>query len=538
MERGSSLDNEDDGQALSLDKLYPLPSKGVPLVLLPPAVTPVNPTSSDTAAARVLQRVLRHNREHHHAYIKNKWFHNHAAHHMVAIFALGASSQLIERAYGAYDNLTPAYESPESITDSNFVEHLGKERFYAAYVAYFSRYVMDHSPLEAFQHFFFSPAYNVRQPCNPCGATGQKKAKDPAMLSRLFSGLLHPFIHAAYGIEFGLPGQLAEGLAQAAVQRSEQNIFLPAHVFTELTNELEPKSGLVPDRDSHGRAYSGRCVFAVTPPKKYVHQYSATLKGVGPAVKALVREWEEDWLQGALCDADVEMRLVGMVEEVIWGNVIWFGVGGWTLRDENAGKAIDADFYVMHLVTSSIFLLTLILPSASTPSPTLLLLRQRLVLLRTYLAVSVSVYISRGRAQTPLPIEEFYVATQAHVVRVNRAGGVGISIPARDEHELAKTWESILSTAITHSDDHLPKMIRALAAFAARWGKRRASPGYYFAGHLPHSGRLDGTLFVRVAALVIDRFVRTTTTTSAVMSWALGEGEGEGGWDNISGDLP
>ena len=31
------------------------------------------------------------------------------------------------------------------------------------------------------------------------------------MLNRLLAGLVHPFIHLAYGYEFGLPGQVAEG---------------------------------------------------------------------------------------------------------------------------------------------------------------------------------------------------------------------------------------------------------------------------------------------------------------------------------------
>jgi hypothetical protein len=31
------------------------------------------------------------------------------------------------------------------------------------------------------------------------------------MLNRLMSVLLHPFIHIGYGLEFGIPGQVAEG---------------------------------------------------------------------------------------------------------------------------------------------------------------------------------------------------------------------------------------------------------------------------------------------------------------------------------------
>ncbi|KAH9994340.1 hypothetical protein BJV74DRAFT_915329 [Russula compacta] len=534
--------------APSLDILFPPP---IPRTLLPPGL------ASESSPARALLRVLRHNHEHHHAYIDSKWFHNHAAHHMLAIYALGCSAQRIERAYQAHNNLTPAYESPAPITDANFVEHLGKERFYAAYVAYFSRYLMDYSPLEVFQHFIFSPAYNIRSDLRH-GSTG-KKTKRPALLSRLFSGLLHPFIYTSYGIEFGIPGQLAEGLAQAAVQRSEQAVFLPCPTFSELGLEPDPYS-YGPDTSlalakrvnnsplfiprklplkhptfSFHRRIECDTVFAVRPPERYVHQYSATIKIVGPAVKALVKEWEERWLLDTQSDADVEARLVGMVEEVIWGNVIWFGVGGWALRGDT-GRAIDADFYVMHLVTSSIFLLVVVLPGGDSEPPRQLLpLKQRRLLLRTYLAVCASIYISRGRARTALPIAEFYDATHAHIAHCHLPPpplGVGCSYDdsrGGSYDELSGPWRSIISTAIAHPDEHLPKMIRALATFAARWGKRTTSARFPPApGQLRGSERLDGTLFLRVAALVVNRFV------PAADEQALKEA----GWDNQSGDLP
>lgn len=35
--------------------------------------------------------------------------------------------------------------------------------------------------------------------------------KQPQMVNRLFSGVLHPLIHAGHACEFGAPGMLAEG---------------------------------------------------------------------------------------------------------------------------------------------------------------------------------------------------------------------------------------------------------------------------------------------------------------------------------------
>jgi Questin oxidase-like len=35
--------------------------------------------------------------------------------------------------------------------------------------------------------------------------------RQPEMLNRFLDGLLHPMIHAGYGVEFGIPGIFAEG---------------------------------------------------------------------------------------------------------------------------------------------------------------------------------------------------------------------------------------------------------------------------------------------------------------------------------------
>jgi hypothetical protein len=42
-------------------------------------------------------------------------------------------------------------------------------------------------------------------------SAGKEGKKHPQMLNRLLAGLVHPFIHLAYGFEFGIPGQVAEG---------------------------------------------------------------------------------------------------------------------------------------------------------------------------------------------------------------------------------------------------------------------------------------------------------------------------------------
>ena len=56
---------------------------------------------------------------------------SHASHHVLAVYALGASAELVRDIY--YKThvpiLLPSLESPEPITEENFVEHLGDEKY-------------------------------------------------------------------------------------------------------------------------------------------------------------------------------------------------------------------------------------------------------------------------------------------------------------------------------------------------------------------------------------------------------------------------
>ena len=78
-------------------------------------------------------------------------------------------------------------------------------------------------------------------------------------------------------------------------------------------------------------------------------KYDAVVTKEGDTLTKLVSEWADEWLEGTHGDADVEKRLEGMVEEVVWGNAIWFGVGGWHARG-NAGRSYNADFFMCVLI--------------------------------------------------------------------------------------------------------------------------------------------------------------------------------------------
>jgi hypothetical protein len=137
--------------------------------------------------------------------------------------------------------------------------------------------------------------------------------------------------------------------------------------------------------------------------------YSDIVTNEGETLTELVSEWADEWLEDTRDDADIEKRLEGMVEEVVWGNVIWFGPGAWHARGDTS-RPFNPDFFVcvllflhvisvltlhsVHLVTSSIFLLTVVLRSEHAPYPPVSP-SSRLTLLKAYLATCAGWYIWR-----------------------------------------------------------------------------------------------------------------------------------------------
>ena len=105
-------------------------------------------------------------------------------------------------------------------------------RYYAAYLAFFSEYLREHTPNEALERFIFSSSFNFDPDLAAATAqdlrtAGKDGKRHPQMLNRLMSVFLHPFIHIGYGFEFGIPGQIAEGELRFSVFGSCFNTVSP-----------------------------------------------------------------------------------------------------------------------------------------------------------------------------------------------------------------------------------------------------------------------------------------------------------------------
>jgi hypothetical protein len=243
-----------------------------------------------------------------------------------------------------------------------------------------------------------------------------------------------------------------------------------------------------------------------------------------------LRAYAEMWAFDVADQEDVAKA----VDELAWLNSIIYGVGGMSGRKDNE-KAFNADFFLMHLVTSSIFLPSLVTSLYQN-------YRAQALLLRSYFAMSLMLYVGRGRPK--IDVAQFYSDTSwllpssgEDVIPGPQPSPFKRTLPDPESAE-ARTpnpWLSVVQTTLVHPNEHLCKMQRALAHFASLYGLREQ--GWFTslrrkqANMTTHRdkledaerclglGELDGTLFLRVAMLTAHR-----------LGW-MREGESEGGWD-------
>ncbi|KAI0085240.1 hypothetical protein BDY19DRAFT_896974 [Irpex rosettiformis] len=510
-----------------LDALFPHPGNvDIPNTAAKRVPGPVRQAGWTDESTQQARELLKDNHRRWHIFFNDKHFHNHASHHLLAIYAMGADSELLKAAYETHVVYQkPAFPPPEDkkidtiIDDSNWKDHLGDERYYQAYLAFWTAKLVDKSIsiTSVLEKYVFSKDANV--------VPG--KTKDaPMMLSRFLGGFLHPLIHCGYGVEFSLPGLIAEGIAQATGQRVEAAAAFPETLFeaSKLTGLGSHLANLVISakpagsrldaltilaRVSHDPAFAADKIGLPAPDDADENSIGRVIRVAGKRLLTYAEEWTSI-LTG---DHVTTEFLSGKYEEVVWMNTVIYATGGWAGRNqgEDKNKAFNADFFLMHLVTSAVFLPSFL----NTLSP-----HSASVLLKTYFTISLVLYVARGRPA--LPISSFYANTSANPTPPTSSSA---SLPAKDTltpHRAAPNpWLPIIQTTLVHPNEHLCKLQRALWHFADVYG---GSPKGRFVdategGGAIGLGELDGTLFVRAAGLTADR-----------MRW-MKEGQEQGDWD-------
>ncbi|KAI0366503.1 hypothetical protein BV20DRAFT_1055640 [Pilatotrama ljubarskyi] len=163
------------------------------------------------------------------------------------------------------------------------------------------------------------------------------------MLNRLLAGLLHPLIHAGYGLEFGLAGLLAEGLAQAATHPIDGAAIIPPALFSAVdAASLAEAPQCVPGAYSHpleehvNSKTNNAGTHALEIPRRVVRSDS-----FDPAPLDPHKTDPRSAFESAGC-VDAAEKLT----ELFWLNIVLYGVAGCGGRATSLTARMHADFFL------------------------------------------------------------------------------------------------------------------------------------------------------------------------------------------------
>ncbi|PYI12246.1 hypA-like protein [Aspergillus sclerotiicarbonarius CBS 121057] len=426
-------------------------------------------------SARVASEVLQDDMETHHVFFNQMGFHNHIPHHVLSIYALGASPEQIRAAYDS----NKSYQRPVLPVDEKvvqdmanagtFLKCLGNEKHYSDYLAFFQKQIEGKGVEKVLQEYLFS---------------GEEVAE--RMLVMLFggipplslcskwtdiSGLIHPFIHLGFGIEFNQPALVAEGLAQTAVHDEWTGplFFWPAEKAAGGVGKPGKKSML-------------QILEEIRADEKLAR--SARWEDSGRMENGVLKRAADEMIKYAAQFTVSEEQIEEKTAEII-NTVAYFASAA-----QRPDKQIKFDFFYLHGVTSSIFLSKIItLPFLDA--------RTKARLLEWTGRLDLMLYVAYGTAELRLDEITNYSAT--------------------------KSWDTIFaySTAQASDDGHLPKLVRAL-----KNGEQACCP---FEDRAEELGlKIKGDMWLKIANMVMD------STSGKRSLWVRGAGFDEA-WKDFGG---
>lgn len=367
------------------------------------------PPDSYNTASKLLQK----NHDDFHIYFNTGGFHNHIAHHLLTILALGATPSDIQFAYDSNAN----YQRPQFPVDKDLVTSMSDPKVFKKYLAN-ERYFHD------FEIFFRKDIEarngNWQAMLNEQLFGPSPQAQD--LLGRMFAGFYHPVIHLGFGIEFSQPAIIVEALAQAAIHDNWPEKFL-TQTFEKakkrLDNKEKPRSLL-----SILEAARKDSTVRDSPHESDGNKVrDGVLKRALPQVVDLCSQWT------VTPDAeDIRLKTAEMI------NFCAYFSGA--AQHASRKKAIKFDFFYMHCINASIFYSAFLRPQVTD-----WLDKEAHAKMLMYKAWSdIAMYVSRG---SPELFKDEITNYKPKVVG---------------------DWESIYKRVDSMEDDgHVSKLVRAMA---------------------------------------------------------------------------
>jgi len=285
-------------------------------------------------------------------------------------------------------------------------------------------------------------------------------------------------IHLGYGCEFNLPGMVVEGFGHTVAHSPSASVLTSESWFR---GPIKAKSNSTPSAlNILARVIADPDIPGIT--RDDSNMYDNSVQRFGEKVLSHIESWSPDF--------STKEGSRTALEEVIWVVTLMYAVGGSTRKEDGL---LNADFFFMHFVTSSMFLSSIFVHLKP---------KSQELLLRTYLGVCFAWYLARGKPR--LDIEAFF---QDSTTLKSLTGPAPLTGPSHDVPATTarspNPWAQIIQQAIVHPDDHLPKLQRTLAHYAQIYGNHEA--GHFQGCELKGAEKIDGTLFVRAANLTAFR---------------------------------
>lgn len=353
---------------------------------------------SEASTEAVAKLILQDAREHD-AFINEGGFHNHIIHAVLAQYSFGASAAHLESWYAKHASDTrPATKSPNDF-DWGSEKCLGNMAYYASYLRFFLKQVHENGVEQTITKFIF-----------------QEGEKEHQMLQRFLGGAFHPMIHVGYGVEFGIPLLVAEGLAQTACHG---------------TDATGPFAG-VAVADTAVLSKTDDLYSRVETPLGVVRNIRAddllgdvSLSSVrGGQYESVLRN-DEACLR--ICDyidsynlPETKADLGRKVGEMLAFSAAMYGATRTAIKDKKL------DFFLMHSLTSSLFM-----PAFTDVLDHIDALR----LVKLKFAVDIAWFVSRKCPDFDL---DHYKSVES------------------------RSWEELCESAQGRDDEHVPKVIRSL----------------------------------------------------------------------------